>query len=141
MNILVPIILHVAIQNVFEWAYCAFCKCCFRVTHCGEYSIPSALQNFLNSPANSVPSYTQILFGLLFLVISFENVFLFPSSLLSSFPLHLRFCQTSLGELINTLHHCLLPIYQHMLDPYTKIHLWISQRLSFFWSYVLLVWT
>ena len=38
------------------------------------FSIPSTLQNFLKSPANSVPCSTQIFFGLFFLVIFFENV-------------------------------------------------------------------
>ena len=34
MKIRLPIIFHEAIQNVFEWAYCTFRKCCFRLTHC-----------------------------------------------------------------------------------------------------------
>ena len=34
MIILVPIILQLAIQYVFEWGYCTFYKCCFRLTHC-----------------------------------------------------------------------------------------------------------
>ena len=52
MNILVPIILHVAIQNVFERPYCRFCKCCFRLSHCSR----------------------PIFFGRIFLVSIFENV-------------------------------------------------------------------
>ena len=36
--------------------------------------IPSALQNFLNSPANSVPWSTQFFFGVFFLVFIFEKV-------------------------------------------------------------------
>ena len=44
MTILVPIILHIAIENVFEWAYCTFSKCCFRLSHCSVnfYSFSAA---------------------------------------------------------------------------------------------------
>ena len=75
MNVLVPIILHVAIHNVIEWPYCTFCKCCFRLAHCRINSFSfRAAKNFLNSPAMSVPWSTQFFFGLFILVIIFENV-------------------------------------------------------------------
>ena len=139
MNVFLPIILHVAILNVFERAYCTFCKSCFRLTHCRVSFHSFSAGKVLDLPANSAPDlpffFWSILFGK-----QFQK--LFPSSLFLLLPLHTRFCQTSRGELVNTLHqYCLLSIYQHMLDPYTKFYLWISQRLSFLWLFVLLVWT
>ena len=74
MNILAPIILHVAIQNVFEWPYCTFCKCCFRLTHCrvNFYSFNAA--KFLELPTIFCPLIYPNFFALFFLVIIFENV-------------------------------------------------------------------
>ena len=121
MNILVPIILHIAIQNVFEWAYGTFCSCCCRLILCRVNFFSFSAAKLLEFSSKFCPRIYPISFGLLFLVINFENVLTVPSSLLSSFLLHLRFCQTSLDEPLNTLHHyCLLPMYQHMLDPYTN---------------------
>ena len=75
MNILVPIILHVAIQNVFSAkAYCMFCKSCFRLTHCrvNFYSFRTA--KFLELSIKFCPLIYASFFRLLFLVIIFENV-------------------------------------------------------------------
>ena len=74
MKILVPIILHIAIQNVFEWAYCTFCKCCFRLIQCrvNLYSFTTA--KLLEYSNKFCPWSTQIFFDLVVLVIIFEKV-------------------------------------------------------------------
>ena len=59
MTIFVPIILHIAIQNVFEWAYCTFCNCCFRLTHCRV--------NFYSFSAAKLPKISSKLCLLIYL--------------------------------------------------------------------------
>ena len=73
MNKIVPKTLHVAIQNVFGWVYCTFCKCCFSLTHCrvNFYSFSDA--KFLELSSNFCSLIYPIFFGLFFLVIIYEN--------------------------------------------------------------------
>ena len=67
-------ILHVAIQNVFEWAYCTFCKCCFRLTHCRVNFYSFSAAKFLELSSILRTLIYPFFFGLFFLVIMFENV-------------------------------------------------------------------
>ena len=75
-----------------------------------QISIPSALQSFFELCSKFCPLSYQNFFGLFFLVIIFEKVLTVSFESFVSFPLHLRFCQTSLGELVNTLHQNYCPI-------------------------------
>ena len=74
MNILVAIILHVRIQNVFEWAYSTFCKCWFRLTHCRVNFYSFSAAKFLELSSKFCPLIYPSFFGLLFLIINFETV-------------------------------------------------------------------
>ena len=74
MIILGPIILHIAIQNVFEWAYCTFCKCCFRLIHCRVNFYSFSTAKFLELSSKFRTLIYPNVFGLFFLVIIFEKV-------------------------------------------------------------------
>ena len=74
MNILVPVNLHIAIQNVFDWAYCSFCKCCFRLTHCRVNFYCFSAAKLLEFSSKFCPPDLPTFFGLFFLVIIFENI-------------------------------------------------------------------
>ena len=94
MNILVPIILHIAIQKVFEWAYCTFCKCCFRLTHCRVNFYSFSAANFLEISSKLrtliYPNFLWFFFLVIIsekvLTVSFESfVFIpFASTVLSN---------------------------------------------------------
>ena len=134
MNVVVPIIFLLAILKVFAWAFCTFWKSCFRLTLCRVNSYSFSAAKFLECSSKFCPLiYPNFLWSILF-VNHFWNCL---DCFLRVFCLH-SLCiygsgKTSLGELVNTLQHFyLLPVYQDMLDPYTKFHIWISQRLSFF---------
>ena len=133
MSVLVPIILHVAIQNVFEWAYCTFCKYCFRLAHCRVNFYSFSAAKLLELSRKFCPLIYPKFLSLFFLIIIFENVLTvsfesfvfipFSSTVLSNKPWRTSKYFTPLLSSAN---------YQHMLDPYTKFEFWISQRLSFF---------
>ena len=74
MNILVPLIVHVVIQNALEWTYCTFCKCCFRLFHrrVSFYSFSAAKILELSSKFRTL-IYPNFLWST-FLVITSENV-------------------------------------------------------------------
>ena len=74
MNLLVPIILHIAIQNVFERAYCTFSKCCFRITQCRVNFYSFSAAKLLELSSKFCPlMYANFLWSI-FLVFNFENV-------------------------------------------------------------------
>ena len=81
-----------------------------------QICIPWAIPNFLNSPANSVPSSTQSFLGRSSSEIMLENVLTVSLESFVFNPFASLFDRTSLEELVNTLHHCFL--YQFV----RKIH-------------------
>ena len=86
MIVFVPMILHVAIQNVFDWAYCTFPKCCFRLTHSGvNFQSLNAAKIFQLSSKFCILIYPIFLWFILLVIIfeklltvSFESLVFFP---------------------------------------------------------------
>ena len=86
-----------------------------------SFCIPSALESFLKTPANSVPFWTQnFLVGFCFVIVVKKAQAVFLESF-GCLLLHLLFYQTPLDEIVETLHHS-YPwlVFQHMIDPYSK---------------------
>ena len=67
MIIFVPTILQIAIQNVFERAYCTFWNCCFRLTDCRVNFLSFSTAKFLeHSSKFRTVIYSNFLWSILF---------------------------------------------------------------------------